>query len=72
MYASMKFIATGSKKLTVPLVVFAAIDLFERILVRWMFPREFQPIAFDIDFHRRNLLTNNPTAENIWKAMLKT
>lgn len=72
MYASMKLVATGSQKLTVPLVVFATIDLFMRILVRWMFPREFLSIAFDIGFHRRDLLTNNPTAENMWEVMLKT
>jgi hypothetical protein len=72
MYASMKLVATGGKKLTVSLVVFATIDLFERVPVRWMFPREFLSIAFDIDLHRRDLLSNNPTAVNTWKVMLKT
>lgn len=64
-YASMKLVATGSKKLTVSLVVFATMDLFERVPVRWMLPRKFLSITFDIDFCRRDLLSNNPTAENM-------
>lgn len=64
-YASMKLVATGSKKLTVSLVVFAAMDLFERVPVRWMLPGKFLSITFDIDFCRRDLLSNNPTAENM-------
>lgn len=71
MNASMKLVAAGSKKLTVPLVVFATIDLFQRVPVRWMSPRKFLSIAFDIDICRRYMLSNNPTAENTWRVMLK-
>lgn len=71
MYAGMKLVATWSKKLTIPLVVFTSVDLFERIPVRWMLPRKFRFIIFYTDFGTRDLLANNPTAEIMWKTKVK-
>lgn len=44
-YASVKLVATRSKKLTVPLIVFTTIGYSKRVMIGWMLTRKFFPIT---------------------------
>ena len=65
-YTCEKLVATRSKKLAIPLVVFATKDPLLRISIRWMLTRNYFHIVWDTGWFKIMYpLCGNPTAEKV-------